>query len=136
MSNRDLKCEERIDNNLKGRLEDLETLFHSYNNGEEYHEELGNFNEYGLSFDYVESNTFDDQKEGYYRYQLSYGGPSDEFRIWVNYDTDILKIEYWFLDWFDGASRDVTDNELIREIIEFFKEIEMMEDHKKDNETY
>lgn len=132
MNNRDLKCEERIDEHLKGRLEDLETLFHNYN-GEEYHEELGNFNEYGLCFDYVESN---DQEKGYYRYQLSWGGPSDEFRIWVSFFGKIEKIEYWFLDWFDGASVDVTDNELIREIVEDFKEIGMMEDHKKDEDSY
>ena len=58
----------------------------------------------GLGFDYVEPKTWDDQLEGYWRCQLSWGGPSDEFRIIVNPDTSVHRIEYWYLDWFDGAS--------------------------------
>jgi hypothetical protein len=78
------------------------------------------FFNYGLSFDYVEPYTFGDQERGYFRYQISWGGPAEEFRFFV----DVLpksvgawhrserfpnpvwrldKIEYWFLDWFDGA---------------------------------
>ena len=29
---------------------------------------------------------------------------SDEFRIFVDEDKNIYKIEYWYLDWGDGAS--------------------------------
>jgi len=67
--------------------------------------ELGALNEYGLSFDYVAPGSFDGQDEGYFRYQISWGGPSDEFRFFVNPDLSCHRIEYWFLDWFDGASR-------------------------------
>ena len=31
-----------------------------------------------LSFDYVAPHTFNDQPEGYWRWQFSWGGPSDE----------------------------------------------------------
>ena len=57
-----------------------------------------------LSWDYVEKETFDDQERGYFRLQLSWGGPGDEFRIYVDYDKSIDYIEYWYLDWYDGAS--------------------------------
>ena len=67
--------------------------------------DIGEPNEYGLSFDYVAPDTFTDQDEGYFRYQLSWGGPSTEFRFYTNPDFSPHRIEYWFLDWWDGASR-------------------------------
>ncbi len=79
--------------------------------------------EYGLCFDKVEPNTFQDQKLGYWRWQLSWGGPSDEFRIFVDEDKNIYKIEYWFLDWGDGASIIVKDS-LIYHIIEYYLLVE------------
>ena len=57
-----------------------------------------------LCWDYVEKGTFNDQERGYFRLQLSWGGPGDEFRIYVDYDKSIDYIEYWYLDWYDGAS--------------------------------
>src|SRR5690606_11942655 len=78
--------------------------------------------DYGLAFDYVAPGTFDCQAEGYFRYQLSYGGPSDEFRFFVNPDFSCHRIEYWFLDWFDGASRRLHGGELalMLGVFEFF----------------
>ena len=76
--------------------------------------------EYGLCFDKVEPNTFQDQKLGYWRWQLSWGGPSDEFRIFVDEDKNIYKIEYWFLDWGDGASIIVKDSLIYHIIEEYF----------------
>ena len=61
----------------------------------------------GLSFDYVEANTFTDQNEGYWRCQFSWGGPSDELRAFVNRDDSIHRLEYWYMDWFDGAKVNV-----------------------------
>ena len=76
--------------------------------------------EYGLCFDWVEPNTFNDQEEGFWRWQLSWGGPSDEFRIFVNEDNKIYKIEYWYMDWFDGASIIVKDSLIYHIIEEYF----------------
>ena len=77
-----------------------------------YHSELGHICEYGLGFDYVAPHTFgEDQDEGYFRFQISWGGPSEEFRIYANgreYDWSIYKLEFWFLDWFDGAKITLT----------------------------
>ena len=61
----------------------------------------------GLSFDYVAPHTFKDQTEGYWRWQFSWGGPGDELRAFVNRDDSIHRLEYWYLDWFDGAKVNV-----------------------------
>lgn len=72
----------------------------------------GPFYEYGLAFDYVAPGTFDDQPEGYFRYQISWGGPSEEVRFYAspkgNGEWSVYRAEFWFLDWWDGASVDVT----------------------------
>ena len=47
-----------------------------------------------LDFSYIEPNTFKKQSEGYWRWQLSWGGPSDEFRYY-HYDGDRKKSNQW-----------------------------------------
>ena len=81
------------------------------------------FHEYGLSFDYVEADTFDNQPKGYHRFQISWGGPSDELRF---YSLD--KVEYWYMDWFDGASIDVTDEVVIKDLYDYFDECGLIEE--------
>jgi len=68
------------------------------------------FHEYDDIFDYVNQTALfwnyvegEGREAGYYRLQLSWGGPSDEFRIYINQDKEIDIIEYWYMDWFDGA---------------------------------
>jgi len=68
--------------------------FHEYEDLYEY------VNQTSLSWDYVDS---EGREAGYYRLQLSWGGPSDEFRIYVDQDKEIDIIEYWYMDWFDSA---------------------------------
>ena len=84
-------CAERIDEQWRLRREDLKDP--------EFE---------GLGFDYVEPHTFTDQLEGYWRWQFSWGGPSDELRAFVNEHKEIHRLEYWFLDWMDGAKIDLT----------------------------
>ena len=121
-------CEERIKDELADRLEDLRKLWKLYQAGDEEGDpELGTFNEYGLAFDYVAPGTFKEQDEGYFRYQLSYGGPSDEFRFYTSWpEHRCYRIEYVFLDWYDGATRRLYGEakEFIQEIFDFFVEIE------------
>lgn len=128
---RQASCEERVAAQLQGRLDDLRTLWRLYCEGnEEGDEDLGNFHEYGLAFDYVGPDTFKDQEEGYFRYQLSWGGPGDEFRFFVSGPRfEVHRIEYCFLDWWDGASRRLygEDRELMEEIFDFFREIGTVE---------
>ena len=122
MTDQNASCEARIDEHLAGRLADLHQLWDQ--NPETYDDELGNLSEYGLSFDYVEPDTFNDQPFGYYRYQLSWGGPSDEFRFWPHDNS----ITYHFMDWFDGAKRHTADP-TIEAIFDDFRGMGMMDDH-------
>ncbi len=112
-SNSDNCCEQRIDAEMKDRLEDIRRRLSDPDE---------TLDEYGLCFDYVAPGTFSDQAEGYFRYQLSWGGPSDEFRFFVNPNLSCHRIEYWFLDWFDGAHRALTSNETATAIWQSFEE--------------
>ena len=108
------KCKNKVQEQWDSTRDDLEALF----NAEEYEtEELGSLYDYGLSIDKVEAGTFNDQRAPYIRYQFSWGGPSDELRIYENGD-----LEYWFLDWFDGACVDVTNDEVARQAADWAKE--------------
>ena len=89
----------------------------------DYDDFFSYMNERGLSFDYVEPNTFNDQTRGYWRFQLSWGGPSDEFRIYTDIFTNkIHYIEYWYMDWFDGAKVNA-DDDIILDICNMFLEV-------------
>ena len=79
-------CADRVYSNLKDREEQLRE---------------GELE--ALCFDYVHPHTFDKQVEGYWRWQLSWGGPSDELRAFVNEKKEMHRLEYWFMDWYDGA---------------------------------
>ena len=101
----DKKCRELVKAACESRSEDLDTLVALEMEGnEEGHPDLGHLHEYGLSFDYVPGDTFEDQDAGYFRYQISWGGPSEEFRLYADADMDLYRVEFWYLDWFDGAS--------------------------------
>jgi len=83
---KDPSCSDRVDYMWHKRQEDLKNP--------EYE---------ALGFDYVEPHTFNDQPEGYWRWQFSWGGPSDELRGYVNEHKELHRLEYWYLDWGDGA---------------------------------
>ena len=80
-------------------------------------DELGSFYDYGLCFDFVDAGTFDNS-EGYYRYQLSWGGPSDEIRFY-NDGT----IECVFLDWFVGVGFDVSGEDWSEWLLYWFTDV-------------
>lgn len=110
-------CADKVQGAFESRMGDIRTMYEAL---DQTTEELGSLNEYGLSMDYVEAGTFEGQRAGYKRYQLSYGGPSEEFRI---YDND--EVEFWFLDWFDGACVQVRgeDADIIRHLTEYIPRI-------------
>ena len=125
-------CADRVRPNLEERIADIRKLWVLYNDDPEaYDYELGNLYEYGLCFDYVPPGTFEDQLEGYFRWQLSTGGPGDEFRFYADRSTNrfsgwsVYRIEYWYLDGYDGAHIDLygEDEKLMRELFEFFAEV-------------
>ena len=111
---RDKSCLERIKGSFKNRVKDFKRFMNNLDN----EEILQEFYQYGLSFDLIEVGTFEDQARPYYRYQISWGGPSDELRFYES-----GKVVYAFLDWFDGATIDVTNNEVITWLKEDLEEM-------------
>lgn len=106
---RDSSCASRWEGYKNDRVSDLRLLLAAWHDGDEdrHSNDLGALTEYGLGFDYVPPGTFTDQTEGYWRYQLSWGGPSDEFRFYAGGcgEQQPYRIAYAFLDWFDGHER-------------------------------
>ena len=126
MTDQELSCDQRVQERLESRVEALSEIMdrmRDYNASEEDREEAREeYDNFALCFDYVEA---EDGEPGYFRYQTSWGGPSDEFRFYVDLaDLKPYKVEYWFLDWYDGASRRLygTDLELLCEVYADFNE--------------
>jgi len=141
--NDNLKCANQVQERFQAVEDDFKKASEFYNKYEEategekialklFYEDQSGYedffdyvNNYGISFDYVEKNTFEDQERGYFRFQLSWGGPSEEFRIYVDYDKQITHIEYWFLNWGDGASIEVDEDSICYEVCEQFTDLSM-----------
>jgi len=118
-------CFDRIDEALENRASDFETYMNSSDAYEEGCENagIGPFYEYGLCFDVVTSSD-DDHEElpvEYCRFVMSTGGPGDEIRFFPS-----GRIEYWFLDWFDGACRDVTSEDWAQWLWDTFDDLGML----------
>jgi len=133
------KCSEKVREQYQGRLDDflkaqkyfnIEKSKRPQNDDFESYEDFFDYvNQYGLCFDFVSAGTFTDQKSGYWRFQMSFGGPSDEFRIYTDYEKNIHYIEYWFLDWFDGASKTIGSTH------EHYETVQMLWSQFKDSGT-
>ena len=100
-------CKDRVKIAFASRMADIVALYKAKDNTTK---ELGSLSDYGLCIDVVRAGTFPHQRADYLRWQLSYGGPAEEFRIYKNGD-----VEFWYMDWFDGASIDLEDQ--VAEII-------------------
>jgi hypothetical protein len=103
-------CKEKVKKEWLDTRKDLKKFFDK--------DDYKGLSEYGLSIDKVEAGTFEGQKKSYIRYQFSWGGPSDELRIFRS-----GKIEYWFMDWFDGAMIDVTKDIIAQKATQYAKGI-------------
>ena len=115
-------CKQLISGKWQVTAATLANLIESDRNGEEYCEdEATSLNEYGLSFDYVAPGTFTDQDEGYWRYQMSWGGPSDEIRFYSSDQRTLYRAEYWYMDWGDGASVDITKSDIASDLWGWFE---------------
>lgn len=128
MTNQQATCAERIADQWESTKEDLEIFvecgfcdIRDSQLEDETRVELGNFWDYALDMSYIEPDTFDDQPEGYYRWQISWGGPSSEIRFMED-----GFMEYWFLDWWDGAKRDVTNEPCAKALAQHLQDCECM----------
>ena len=120
MKTKEKSCKELINQKLEGRAAD----FIAFMNADDLEEntvnkdgyEVGSFYSYGLAFSFVEPYAQDgEHMAGYFRYQLSWGGPSDEVRFYQDGG-----IEYWYMDWFDGAKIDIKDLDWAKWLEEMF----------------
>lgn len=126
---KDLRIEAR--ECYRERMKDIRAMWKIYHseNPEEYSKDGARWDEYGLSFDYVGPGTFSDQRRGYFRYQISYGGPSEEFRFYTDEKLNLTGVYFWFLNWFTGHGIRVTGKnlELWQEIWEDWRETGTLE---------
>ena len=108
----DMSCAEKVKVSWESRKEDFERFMNDISGATQ--EE---FYEYGLSFDYVDPETFEDHPEGFFRYQLGFGGPTVEIRFFASQGISgwsLYRAEFWYLDWGGGAKIDVTSEETIK----------------------
>jgi len=116
--------ERRAQSAYQSRRDELADIFRRMdqqldNDPEREDEAMTEWHNYGLSFDYVEPFTFDNQRDGYWRFQISWGGPSEELRAWYDSEDNLRALEFWFLDWGEGAMVDVIDCTTMRQAMQW-----------------
>ena len=82
---------------------------------------------YGLGFDYVEGHTDYNPNEGYWRFQIAWGGPSYEVRFHKN-----NLIEFVYLDWFVGVGFDVSNDKVFQELKNYFEDLGLFETAERE----
>lgn len=117
-------------------MADIRKLWELYKeDSEASDDDLGSWPEYGLCFDYVPAGTFDGQKRGYFRFQISTGGPGEEIRFFCDERFNPTRIEFVLLDWYDGATvqiqRDSANDKTLREIWADWMECEVPQEAMK-----
>ncbi len=89
-------------------VKDILEVMYQFENG------CGSFYEYGLSFDFVDA---DENSDGYYRFQICWGGPSSEVRIFKD-----GTIEAVYMDWFVGVGFNVDTWNSFNWLVQQFEE--------------
>ena len=115
-----LKCKDLVQSSWESQEED----YKNFKDEGDYESLYDYVNQTALSFDKVHKNSKENIDRSYYRLQISWGGPSTEFRAFLNADHDIDYIEYWYLDWFDGASINIPRDSKSWEVVGDFVTIE------------
>ncbi len=122
------RCKDVVRSHKQSRMEQIRKLWTLYRQDPEASDdEYGRWEEYGLSFDYAPAGTFNGQRVGFFRFLISWGGPSEEIRFYCDPQFNLQRADFWFMDWFDGAKSRLTgrDLELIQEIWDDWKECEV-----------
>ena len=97
-------CAERVAESLASTVDDIQAALDNPEERETGHNpDVSSLWEYGLEFSWEPQYG---RQAGYYRWLVSYGGPSSEIRFYPTSNVHKPIVEYWFKDWFDGASVD------------------------------
>ena len=93
--------------------------------------------EYGPSFDYVPYDATADYGD-FFRWQLSWEGPSDELQFFVAANNKLKGVDYCYKDWFDGATVTLTgeDLALATELYHWFEEAGTIDHLREEAEVY
>jgi hypothetical protein len=131
MGDRELKCEELVDDRLAGRLGDLLPDWDDEELVKTLADEL-DIDQNDLCQDAdltheVQSKHRDRACEGVlsvdvrksYRVLLSWGGPSDGFDFVFDSDGALMECYYFYQDWFDGARRPVDMDQAV-ELVQLY----------------
>jgi hypothetical protein len=125
MDNDKKSCKELWAEKKNDRVASVRRLFRLGETTGDYEE----FWDYALGFEYVSglqytAGSSTRQDEGYYRWQLEWGGPASEFRFYTDARNNLHRIEFVYLDWWDGHARRLVgrDAELLTEVWDFFVE--------------
>ena len=112
-------CADRVLDHWHSRRDDLQEFRDAGPEADYMNPEGYDLYEYALCFDYVEQKG---KRPGYWRYQMSTGGPQEEIRYYTGKDvpsdgylgdmTDDLCVEFWLLDWYDGAEVELVGDDL------------------------
>ena len=109
-------CADRVLDHWHSRRDDLQEFCNAGPEADYMNPEGYDLYEYALSFDYVEQVG---KSPGYWRYQMSTGGPQEEIRYYTGKDVpsdgylgDMTCVEFWLLDWYDGAEVELVGDDL------------------------
>ena len=97
------KCAELVRDRCAAVLADMRELMDAPGG---WTNDLGRWQEYALCYDFHAGGTFSDIDEDFHCLQISWGGPAEEFRLFVRPDApelDPYRIEFWYLEQSDGA---------------------------------
>lgn len=109
-------CEELVEKELQNEIRDIRASWEATIDPSKVTDDIQPIREYGYGFDWVEPNTFENQKSGYWRWTTSGGGPSSEFRFFLDSKSyrhgKLATVYYRYMDWFDGAGRTLCGQDL------------------------
>lgn len=105
-------CEERIDEELSHELERIRVALVTDEDSEDE-----------SAFDYLEG-VLEITRQSTLKVVLSTGGPADGFHLTFDGDSRLTKAEYFFQNWWDGATRVLTDNQrgIVEQMFSFLAE--------------
>ena len=98
MTTRQATCDDRIKDQLAGRLADMREWLDDY--AADTDVDYDELDSDGLS---PYTGPLDVERKSVYRILLSTGGPGDWLDVWLDSDGDIDRVDYVFQDWYDGA---------------------------------